>query len=147
MMKTVTRKDFLKLVKNVLTAFGLGAILTPIVAYFYPAKLEEMPSDPVSAGNLDEIPLGKSKTIRFGRYPAIIVNTQTGLKAYSAVCTHFACITRWDEELEQIVCPCHEGYFDPEDGSVISGPPPSPLEPLVVDIQGETIFISAGGEA
>jgi cytochrome b6-f complex iron-sulfur subunit len=147
MMKTITRKDFLKLAKNVVTALGLGAIITPIVAYFYPAKLEEVPSEPVSAGKVDEIPLWKSKTVRFGRYPAIIVNTESGLKAYSAVCTHFACITKWHEELKQIVCPCHEGYFDPEDGSVISGPPPTPLEPLTVEIQDDTIFVSVGGEA
>ncbi|NIW45767.1 MAG: hypothetical protein GWN14_11625, partial [candidate division Zixibacteria bacterium] len=69
-MKTVTRKDFLKLAKNVLSAMGLGAVVVPIVAYFYPAKLEEVPSEPVSAGKVADIPLLKSKTIRFGRYPA-----------------------------------------------------------------------------
>jgi len=146
-MEKLTRKDFLKLAKNVLGALGLGAILTPIVAYFYPATLEEVPSEPVSAGNYDELPVGKSKTIRFGRYPAIIVHTETGLKAYSAVCTHFACITKWDEELKQIVCPCHEGYFDPEDGSVISGPPPTPLESLTVEHSDNTIYVSVGGDA
>jgi len=146
-MKTITRKDFLKLTKNVLAALGLGALITPIVAYFYPAKLEEVPAEPVSAGSLDEIPLGKSKTIRFGRYPAIVVHTESGLKAFSAVCTHFACITKWDEELGQIVCPCHEGYFDPVDGSVISGPPPTALEALTVDVQDNTIYVSVGGEA
>ena len=145
-MKTVTRKDFLKLAKNVLSAMGLGAIVVPIVAYFYPAKLEEVPSEPVSAGKVADIPLLKSKSIRFGRYPAIIINTEAGFKAYSAVCTHFACITKWDEELKQIVCPCHEGYFDPLDGSVISGPPPTPLEELSVEIQDDTIYISVGGE-
>lgn len=146
-MKSVTRKGFLKLTKNVLTTLGLGAILTPIIAYFYPAKLEEVPSEPVSAGQVDELPIGKSKTIRFGRYPAIVLNTQTGLKAYSAVCTHFACITKWDESVGKIICPCHDGYFDPEDGSVISGPPPAPLEKLSVEVRDNTIYISVGGEA
>ena len=62
-MKTVTRKDFLKLVKNVLSALGLGAVLTPIVAYFYPAKLEEMPSEPVPAGSVSDLPLWESTTM------------------------------------------------------------------------------------
>ena len=146
-MTNLTRKDFLKLTKNVFTAIGLGAVAIPVIAYFYPAELEEMPVDPVSAGKLDEIPEGKSKMVQFGRYPAILIHTAEGIKAYSAVCTHFACVTKWDEELGQIVCPCHEGYFNPIDGSVISGPPPAPLESLEVQITDGNIYIQVGGEA
>ena len=146
-MTELTRRGFLKLTKNVLAAVGLGAVAAPIIAFFYPAKLEETPSDPVVVGRLEELPEGKAKLVQFGRYPAIIIHTTAGLKAYSAVCTHFACITKWDEELGQIVCPCHEGFFDPLDGSVISGPPPSPLEKLSVDINDDMIFIQAGGKA
>jgi Rieske Fe-S protein len=82
--------------------------------------------------------------VQFGRYPAIIINTDQGLRAYSAVCTHFACIVKWNPELYEIVCPCHEGYFDPYDGSVISGPPPTPLESLPVNIVDGQIYV--GGE-
>lgn len=146
-MTNLTRKDFLKLTKNVFTAIGLGAVVVPVIAYFYPAELEEMPTDPVFAGKVDEIPEGKSLKVQFGRYPAILVHTPKGIKAYSAICTHFACITAWDEELGQIVCPCHEGYFDPIDGSVISGPPPTPLEPLEVEITDDNIYIQVGGDA
>jgi Rieske Fe-S protein len=146
-MEKITRKGFLKLIKNFFTAIGLGTIAVPIIAYFYPAELEEVPTDPIPVGSTDEIPVGKSKTVQFGRYPAIVINTPDGIKAYSAVCTHFACITKWNEDLGQIVCPCHDGYFDPLDGSVISGPPPTPLEKLNVEIKDDNIYISAGGEA
>jgi Rieske Fe-S protein len=44
-----------------------------------------------------------------------------------------------------IECPCHEGFFDPEDGAVISGPPPEPLESIAVFEEGGTLYI--GGEA
>jgi cytochrome b6-f complex iron-sulfur subunit len=57
------------------------------------------------------------------------------------VCTHFACIPNWDEELQQIVCPCHDGYFDPINGSVISGPPPTPLQALIVEVIDGEIFV------
>ena len=146
-MTNLSRKDFLKLTKNVFTAIGLGAMAVPIIAYFYPADLEETPQDPVSAGKVDELPVGKSKKVQFGRYPAILVHTPEGIKAYSAVCTHFACITAWNEEEGIIICPCHEGYFDPINGSVISGPPPSPLESLQVEIIDGNIYIQAGGDA
>ena len=144
-MNNLSRRSFLKLANRLLTFTGLAVILGPIVAYFYPPKLEETPSEPVLVGNVDEIPEGESKTIRFGRYPALIINTQEGLRAYSAICTHFACICKWNPELEQIVCPCHDGYFDPLDGHVISGPPPEPLETLHVEVVNNEIYV--GGEA
>jgi Rieske Fe-S protein len=144
-MSKLTRKDFLKMVNSFLTITGLAVIATPIVAYFFPAKLEEMPSEPVQVGPESELPVGASKTVNFGRYPALVIHTQDGLRAYSAVCTHFACIVKWDPELGEIVCPCHEGYFDPLDGAVISGPPPTPLEKIDIEIIDGQIYI--GGEA
>ena len=144
-MSELSRREFLDFGKKILVVTGLAALAAPIVAFFYPTQLEEMPSEPVSAGPLDEIPLNSSKTVRFGRYPAIIINIPEGLQAYSAVCTHFACIVKWDPELEQIVCPCHEGYFDASDGSVISGPPPSPLEKLNIELIDNQVYIGVEG--
>jgi cytochrome b6-f complex iron-sulfur subunit len=146
-MKTgFTRRDFMLYIKGLLAATGLTVVLGPVVAFFYPPKLEETPSEPVLVGNTDELPIGLSKTVKFGRYPALIIHTETGLKAYSAVCTHFACIVMWKPELNQIACPCHAGFFDPEDGSVISGPPPSPLKHLTVEELDGEIYVSAGVE-
>lgn len=144
-MEKINRREFLKLVNRLLAATGLVALTTPIVAYFYPAKLEETPAEPVLVGGKDELGINQSKTVRFGRYPALVIRTEQGLRAYSAVCTHFACIVKWDAERKQILCPCHEGFFDPLDGHVISGPPPTPLEPIKVEIVGDQIYI--GGEA
>ena len=142
----VERRGFLKILNSLLAAVGLTAIFGPAIAYFWPSTLEEMPSDPVSAGGEGSIPEGESKTIRFGRYPALVINTpERGLVAYSAVCTHFACLVDWNSESKMIECPCHEGYFSAVDGSVISGPPPTPLEEILVRIVDGNILI--GGEA
>ena len=130
--KTLSRRKFINLVKGAAAALGLTAITAPIIALFYPADVSETPGEPVPVGKPEDLPVGESRTVRFGRYPAIVVNLPDGLRAYSAVCTHFACIVKWDPDLEQLVCPCHEGYFDPADGSVISGPPPEPLAKLRV---------------
>ncbi len=144
-MSEVSRREFLNFGKKLLVVTGLAAVAAPIVAFFYPTKLEEIPSEPVAAGSIEDIPINSSKTIRFGRYPALIVNIPEGLRAYSAVCTHFACIVKWDPELQQIVCPCHEGYFDARDGSVISGPPPTPLEKLTIEVVEDQVYIGAEG--
>ncbi len=142
----LTRRGFLSLFNKVLAATGVAAIIGPVLAFFWPSKLEEVPSEPLAVGDEGSIPEGEAKTVRFGRYPAIILNLpERGLVAYSAVCTHFACIVKWNPELNMIECPCHEGYFEPSDGSVISGPPPEPLGEIQVSIDTGTIYI--GGEA
>jgi Rieske Fe-S protein len=146
-MSKFTRRDFIRVLTYLATATGLAVIVGPVVAYFYPPKLEEMPSEPVLVGPADELGSNESKTVRFGRYPAIVINTDQGLRAYSAVCTHFACIVKWEPQTYEIACPCHEGYFDPYDGAVISGPPPAPLKQLEVAVVDGDIYVSPGGEA
>ncbi|MEW6717203.1 MAG: Rieske (2Fe-2S) protein [Chloroflexota bacterium] len=147
MSTNITRRDFLKLANRLLVATGLAAVLGPVLAYFYPPHLEETPSEPVKVSAQEELPVGESKTIPFGRYPAIIIHTAEGLRAYTAVCTHFACLVKWNPNLGRIECPCHDGFFNPLNGDVISGPPPTPLKALNVEIVDGDIYISAGDEA
>jgi Rieske Fe-S protein len=146
-MDNVTRRDFLNLLKGTGVVIGAGAVVTPVVAYFYPPKLEEMPSEPVLVCPEEELPVGESKTVKFGRYPAIVVHLESGLKAYSAVCTHFACIVKWNAEEQRLDCPCHDGYFSVEDGTVVAGPPPSPLTMLETEIVDGQIYVKVGGES
>jgi len=142
----LSRRGFLHLLNRFLAATGLAVLVGPVVAFFWPSKLEEVPSEPVPIGEVGSIPEGDAKTVRYGRYPAIILNTpERGLIAYSAVCTHFACLVKWNPESGMLECPCHEGYFNPADGAVISGPPPEPLLEIRLFIEEGTILI--GGEA
>jgi cytochrome b6-f complex iron-sulfur subunit len=141
----ISRRGFIKILNQFLAVSGLAAIVAPIVAFFWPSKLEEFPSEPKAIGPTGFLAPGDSVTIPFGRYPALVINShEKGVIAYSAVCTHFACLVKWNVESGMIECPCHEGFFKPEDGSVISGPPPEPLRPIPVFTQDDTIFI--GGE-
>jgi Rieske Fe-S protein len=140
-MPDITRRDFLKLIKGTGIAIGFGALATPVVSYFYPTKLEIYPSEPVLVCKVEELPVGESKTVPFGRYPAIVINTSKGLKAYSAACTHFACTVKWNNQSGKIECPCHEGFFEVEYGTVISGPPPRPLMILTTDIVDGQIYV------
>jgi Rieske Fe-S protein len=137
--KNLTRRGFLAALRRLLVVPGLATFLGPIMAYFWPATLEEVPAEPVFVGEQGSIPAGESEVVRFGRYPALVIHIpEQGLVAYSAVCTHFACIVNWNPESGRIECPCHAGFYDPLDGSVISGPPPAPLAKLkVVTSQGE----------
>ncbi len=140
-MSKISRREFVKLVNKGLAVTGTAAIVAPIVAYFYPSNLQETPSEPVRVCTVDELPVGESKTIGYGRYPALVINTPSGLRAFSAVCTHFACIVKWEKDKASIYCPCHDGYFDPLDGHVVSGPPPLALTSIPVTVVNNEIFI------
>ena len=144
-MSDLTRRDFLKLVKGTGIALGVGVFAAPVVAFFYPPKLVEMPEEPVLVCPEADLPVGQAKMVEFGRYPAIVVNTPNGLRAYSAVCTHFACLVKWNPDTARLECPCHDGFFEVADGSVISGPPPKPLLALIPDVVDGQIYVKAGG--
>ena len=142
-MSEPTRRDFMKIAGWAAAVTGFSATAIPVVAYFYPKKLEEVPSEPVAVCPASELQEGEAKTIPFGRYPALVINTGDGLRAYSAVCTHFACICKWNPQTGQIECPCHDGFFEAENGDVISGPPPRGLDKLSATVSDDgTIYVS-----
>jgi cytochrome b6-f complex iron-sulfur subunit len=59
----------------------------------------------------------------------------SGLSALSTTCTHLGCGVAWSDERKAFLCPCHGGVYA-EDGSVLAGPPPRPLERLAVLVDG-----------
>lgn len=63
-----------------------------------------------------------------------------GYVAYSKMCTHLGCpVGLYEEELELLVCPCHQSMFNVRDGAVPQfGPAPRPLPqlPLYIDTEG-----------
>ena len=55
-----------------------------------------------------------------------------GYVAYSKVCTHLGCpVGLYEQELELLVCPCHQSMFNVRNGAVPQfGPAPRPLPQL-----------------
>jgi ubiquinol-cytochrome c reductase iron-sulfur subunit len=70
-----------------------------------------------------------------------------GYVAYSKVCTHLGCpVGLYEQELELLVCPCHQSIFGVRDGAIPQfGPAPRPLPqlPLYFDADG-TLRAQAG---
>jgi thiosulfate dehydrogenase [quinone] large subunit len=72
----------------------------------------------------------------------VIRQSNGGLVAYSAVCTHAGCTVGYEGGL--IVCPCHGATYDPQSGAVIGGPAPEPLAPRkVIERSGEIYALPA----
>src|ERR1700687_2438984 len=62
------------------------------------------------------------------RVSAWVLRTdQENFAVFDPHCTHLGCPYRWSAEKNQFLCPCHNGVFS-LDGTVVSGPPPRPLD-------------------
>ena len=65
--------------------------------------------------------------------PAWLLHEPNGdFRAFSAICTHAGCAVSLSGG--EFVCPCHGGRYSAADGSVLGGPPPSPLPPLDIKV-------------
>jgi Rieske Fe-S protein len=76
--------------------------------------------------------------------PCLLLRRADGtLAAFSQKCTHLSCAVYYAAERDRLECPCHEGYFSPEDGRVLQGPPPRPLPQIRIEQDGDAI-VAAG---
>jgi Rieske Fe-S protein len=86
-----------------------------------------------------DIPVGGGKI--FPDAQAVVTQPKSGeFKAFTAVCTHQACLVT--EVVETINCNCHGSKFSITDGSVVTGPAPSPLAAKSVAASGDNLTIT-----
>jgi len=135
----VSRRDFLGL-----AAFG-AAILASIGALagslrFVKADVYSEESKKFKIGKIENFPIGTTRKIDDKN--VFIFSDDNGLFAISAVCTHLGCIVSPSEFGFQ--CPCHGSRYD-QNGNVIGGPAPRPLEWYEINQEVDgTLFIDAG---
>lgn len=138
----VSRRSF---VDWLLGIGGVGSAVTflyPVLRFVLPPPVAEAIEQNVVAAKVDELPPNSSKIFKFGRRPALLVNTPSGeLRAFDGICTHLNCTVQYREDFGQIWCACHNGFYDLT-GKNVSGPPPRPLPPLSVAVRGDEIVVS-----
>ncbi len=124
----VSRRKFIQVLLGFSIVSTIAGIVAPIIAYLMPTKSQTGYGGPTDVGKPEDFPAGRGTVVSVSDKPVIVVNTRAGgLKAYSAICTHLGCIVAWEEKRNLIHCPCHDGFFNPVTGAVVSGPPPRPL--------------------
>jgi Rieske Fe-S protein len=87
-----------------------------------------------------EIPVGGGKV--FSAEKVVVTQPTAGeFKAFSAVCTHMQCLV--DKVASGTIdCPCHGSEFSVRNGSVVSGPAPSPLPVQAIKVAGGKIKLA-----
>jgi cytochrome b6-f complex iron-sulfur subunit len=120
------------------TSFGalLVSILYPVSRFLTPPTVATAITNETDAGPTDDPVFTEKgyKIVQFGSDPVIVVKAGEGdFRAFSAVCTHLACIVGYRSAQRTIWCNCHNGQFNLE-GQVIGGPPPKPLAQYAVHL-------------
>ena len=70
---------------------------------------------------------------------SLLVDFDGKWRAFSATCTHAPCTVQFNGS--NIDCPCHGGVFSASDGSVQSGPPPSPLPEYDLSVVNGNLYV------
>ena len=136
----MSRRDFIGWVIRGGLAATIVGMVAPAMTYLWPVTRQGPAGGMKEVGKVEDIPVGGSKKIILGGSAILIIRTAQGFKAFSAICTHLGCLVSWDENKQEIMCPCHAGLFDRE-GKVVSGPPPRPLPSYQVNVIDEKIFV------
>lgn len=135
----LSRRDFLGL-----AAFGTAILaLLGVLAgslRFVKSNVYFEESKKFKIGKAESFPVGTVRKLE--DRSVFIFSDDDGIYAISAICTHLGCIvsaTEWGFQ-----CPCHGSQFN-ENGKVIGGPAPRPLEWFEIsqEVDG-SLFVDAG---
>jgi Rieske Fe-S protein len=73
--------------------------------------------------------------------PCLLIRLEDGrLVAYGQQCSHLSCAVIPEPERGQLRCPCHNGYFEINDGRPIAGPPRRPLLRVALTVRDGAVY-------
>lgn len=154
----LSRRSFLSTATFAIGGFIGVALAFPAVAYLVGPSLQRTKNENwVRIGSTSKVEIGTPTLFK------TVVEDQTGwitseeeistyvitengrdYTALSNICTHLGCRVRWIPESQQFFCPCHNGVFA-KNGTVVSGPPPRPLDQYKTKVENDQIYILVGG--
>ena len=149
----VGRRDFMKTVIVGISGVIGAAIGLPAIAFVVGPALTKVADTWIRLGTVNKVELGSPTLFK------TVIETQTGwisaeeeFSAYvltengqdfiamSNICTHLGCRVRWIPDKDGFYCPCHNGVFA-KDGTVLSGPPPRPLDRFESKVEDGVLFV------
>ena len=135
----VLRRQFTKFL--VLTSFGMACGNAWIWLRSLAAR-HRPPYPELVVARASELAPGQVKIFAYPgpQDPCILVRRANGaFAAFSQKCTHLSCAVYYAASRDRLECPCHEGYFSPDDGRVLQGPPPRPLPRIRLSRRGDEL--------
>jgi len=138
----VTRREFFKFVT---LASGGVAVGTVAVAAYAQLPKTVRSFEPAMIATIGDLDAGSAMPFNYPRPTdlCLLVRRKDGeFVAFNRRCTHLSCPVEYQarEQGERLFCPCHNGAFSVEDGSVLQGPPPHPIARITLEIRGDEIW-------
>jgi cytochrome b6-f complex iron-sulfur subunit len=119
-------------------AIVMGELIGGTFAFLWPRRKGPKVETVFIAGKVTEFKVGE--VIPFRKERTFILRTEGGFLAISAICTHLHCIVNWNEMLKKFECPCHGAKFN-QNGEVLEGPPPRPLDLYKLQIVAGNVVV------
>lgn len=129
---SATRRRFFSYVGwGSFAAFWGGCTLAS-VRFLFPRILYE-PSLKFFAGKPEDYAVGEVSTRMKKDQRVWMIRNEEGMYALISICTHLGCTPIYHLADDLIKCPCHGSNFN-QDGDVVAGPAPRPLERAVISL-------------
>lgn len=132
----VTRRTFCNRV--MLTSVGLGLAANNLRGAPANAQSRPFAYPPLKIEGAERVMPGSFLYFSYptANDPAVLVRALDGeYLAYSRECAHLGCSVDFDSQQRCLKCPCHQGAYDPRTGFVMYGPPPRPLDQIVLQMR------------
>lgn len=147
----VKRRNFIKVLVASFGGFLAVFLNWPLIAYLFPAATEGAKGKFIKVPNFAAIPVGVPSKMTFEDVHQqaflksnvvydiwVIKHSSSEATVYSPLCPHLNCRYSWLNK--QFNCPCHGSLFQ-EDGKVVGGPSPRPLDTLPYKVEGGELYV------
>jgi len=148
-----TRRGFFRTAIAVLGGVASLVLAIPLVGSLIGPSFHRRKAQWSRTVPIDSLPLGKPLSVSFAdkvedayirtlehRDVWAIRHSDTSVTVYSPICTHLGCRYDWEAQANVFVCPCHGSVFA-EDGKVLGGPAPRPLDTLPWKIRDGYLYV------
>lgn len=137
----ISRRTLLDWLIGACSAIAGVALVGPALMYLWPVTKSGPVKTREEVGKSADWGAWQARKASVAEKPVLIVRTDKGFVALSAVCPHLGCLVEFDTAKRVILCPCHGAAFDLE-GHVTAGPPPRPLQAYAVSEADGKVYVS-----
>jgi cytochrome b6-f complex iron-sulfur subunit len=136
--RPISRRRLIAYVWIVAGIIILGELIGGVFAFLWPRRRREKEEKIFVAGKVPDFKIGE--VVAFRKEKTFVIRLEGGFLAISSVCTHLHCIVNWNAMAKRFECPCHGAKFN-EEGEVLEGPPPRPLDLHKLEVAAGNVVI------
>jgi menaquinol-cytochrome c reductase iron-sulfur subunit len=142
-----SRRQFMIWATGILTALCGVIVGLPLVGSFIGPAFRRTESSWIRVADLGNLPAGEPVSLQVTdvqvdaylresmvRYLWAVKHNDAEVTVFSPICPHLGCRYNWNSANRHFECPCHGSVYA-QDGKVLGGPAPRPLDTLATRIE------------